>query len=272
MEKAIGIDKEVVRLRFLNKVVLITGGASGIGEVSASLFASEGANVVIADRNEEEASLLAIELTVKYPATIGIPRAVAIRTDVSQEADVTSLLEQVRQLYGRLDVLYNNASIIMPKRIEDIESQDFDRLIAVNLKGVYLMIKHSLPLLRASMGTIVNMASLNGLTGQRNNPIYAASKGGIIAMTKSLALDLAPDGIRVNAICPAGVSTPLLEAWTAQQEDPAATVQLLNDMHPLGRPATSAEVAQAVMFLASEKASFITGVALPVEGGASLGY
>ncbi|WP_337103400.1 SDR family NAD(P)-dependent oxidoreductase [Paenibacillus sp. YIM B09110] len=259
-------------MRFTNKVVLVTGGASGIGEVSAELFAGEGACVVIADRNGEEAIRLANELTGKYPSATGLARAVPIRTDVSREADVISLLEQVRQLCGRLDVLYNNASIIMPKRIEDIESEDFDRLIAVNLKSVYLMIKHALPLLRASKGTIVNMASLNGLTGQRNNPIYAATKGGIIALTKSLALDLAADGIRVNAICPAGVSTPLLEAWTAQQEDPAATIRLLNDMHALGRPAAPAEVAQAVMFLASEQASFITGVALPVEGGASLGY
>lgn len=259
-------------MRFADKVVLITGGASGIGEVSARLFAGEGACVVIADRNEEEACRLAAELTVNDPIANGLPRAIAVRTDVSQAADVASLLEQVRLRFGRLDVLYNNASIIMPKRIEDIEEQDFDRLIAVNLKGVYLMIKQALTLLRASKGTIVNMASLNGLTGQRHNSIYAATKGGIIAMTKSLALDLAPDGIRVNAICPAGVSTPLLEAWTAQQADPAAALQSLNDMHALGRPATSAEVAQAVLFLASEQASFITGVALPVEGGASLGY
>ncbi|CAM3098687.1 SDR family oxidoreductase [Paenibacillus lupini] len=257
-------------MRFKEKIVIVTGGGSGIGETSARLFAAEGAFVVIADWNEEDGQRVAASLNAEFSSMI--PRSIAVQTDVSQERSVAALMERTRQMFGRLDVLFNNAAVIHLKPIEEISESDFDRLLAVNLKGVYFMIKHAIPLLRLSKGSIVNMASLGGLVGQRNNPIYAASKGGLIALTKSLALDFAPDGVRVNCVCPAGVSTPLLEAWTREQADPAAAAKSLSDMHPLGRPATSEEVAQSVLYLASEQAAFVTGVALPVEGGASLGY
>ncbi|WP_438347702.1 SDR family NAD(P)-dependent oxidoreductase [Paenibacillus sp. FA6] len=259
-------------MRFVDKVVIVTGGGSGIGEVSAERFAEEGALVVIADWNEAEAQRVAIKLNANYPRTEGTIRAIAIQTDVSKDDDVANLMSTTMQAFGRIDVLFNNAAVILPKYLEEIEESDFDRVIDVNLKGVYLTVKHAIAHLRQTRGSIVNMASLNGLIGQRQNPVYAASKGGIIAMSKSLALDYASDGVRVNCVCPAGVKTPLLETWTEQQADPKATEQALNDMHALGRPASSEEVAQSVLFLASEHASFITGVALPVEGGASLGY
>ncbi|CAM4385894.1 NAD(P)-dependent dehydrogenase (short-subunit alcohol dehydrogenase family) [Paenibacillus endophyticus] len=259
-------------MRFKEKVVLVTGGGSGIGEVSAQLFAAEGAHVIVADRNGAEGQRSADELCKRYPALKGLPRAVAMETDVSRETDVEVLLAQTVQLYGKLDVLFNNAAVICSRPLEEIDERMFDQLYAVNVKGVYLMIKHAIPHLRRSKGSVVNMSSLNGLVGQRQNPIYAASKGAVIALTKSLALDYAQDGVRVNCVCPAGVMTPLLDEWTRQQPNPAEAVQSLNAMHPLGRPATSEEVAQAVLFLASEQAAFITGVALPVEGGASLGY
>nr|WP_223285474.1 SDR family NAD(P)-dependent oxidoreductase [Paenibacillus sp. PL91] len=265
-------------MSFKDKVVLITGGGSGIGRVSAQLFAAEGAHVVIADWNEAEGQRAAGELNEQYAIVKGLStkaaqaRAIAIQTDVSKENAVKELMDKTRQAFGQLDVLFNNAAVILPKPLEEIDEQSFDHVLAVNVKGAYLTIKHAIPLLRQSKGSIVNMASLNGLVGQRQNPIYAASKGAVIAMTKSLALDFAADGVRVNCVCPAGVLTPLLEAWTRQQPDPAAAMQALNAMHPLGRPATSEEVAQAVLFLASQQAAFITGVALPVEGGASLGY
>ncbi|OPA74023.1 short-chain dehydrogenase [Paenibacillus selenitireducens] len=259
-------------MRFVDKVVIVTGGGSGIGEVSAERFAEEGAQVVIADWNEAEAERVATKLNEMYPRSDGGIRAIAIQTDVSRDGDVVNLIAKTLQAFGRLDVLFNNAAVILPKYLEEIEESAFDRLIQVNLKGVYLTVKYAIAHLRQTRGSIVNMASLNGITGQRKNPVYAASKGGVIAMSKSLALDYASDGVRVNCVCPAGVMTPLLEAWTQQQADPKATVQALNDMHALGRPASSEEIAQAVLFLASEQASFITGVALPVEGGASLGY
>ncbi|WP_053377600.1 SDR family oxidoreductase [Paenibacillus sp. FJAT-27812] len=265
-------------LRFKDKVVLITGGGSGIGEVSAKLFAGEGAHVVIADWNEAEGQRVARELNEHYANVKGLTQtgaqaiAVAIQTDVSQQNAVEKLIAQTLQAFGQLDVLFNNAAVILPKPLEEIEEQAFDHVLAVNVKGVYLTIKHAVPHLRRTKGSIVNMASLNGLVGQRHNPVYAASKGAVIAMTKSLALDFAADGVRVNCVCPAGVMTPLLEEWTRQQPDPAETIQALNAMHPLGRPATSEEIAQTVLYLASQQAAFITGVALPVEGGASLGY
>ena len=153
-----------------------------------------------------------------------------------------------------------------------MEEEEWDRLFNINLKSVFLLVKHAITELRKTRGAIVNMASLNGLVGQKMNPVYAATKGGVVAMTKALALDYAPDGVRVNCICPAGVSTTLLQHWIQEQDDPIATIQILNDMHPLGRPATSEEIAQAALFLASTQSGFITGVALPVDGGASLGY
>ncbi|WP_127584628.1 SDR family NAD(P)-dependent oxidoreductase [Paenibacillus koleovorans] len=248
------------------KTAIVTGGASGIGEAIVRLFAAQGANVVVADWNEEQAGLLAEQLQEDgYQAT-------AIRTDVSKSDDVKGLIQQTIHRFGQLDVLVNNAAVILPKFLEDMEDEEFDRLVGVNLKSVYLTIKHAIGELRKTRGSIVNMASLNGLIGQIRNPLYAATKGGVIAMTKSLALDYAADGVRVNCICPAGVSTPLLGLWILQQDDPAATIQALNEMHPLGRPATPEEIAQAALFLAGPQAGFVTGVALPVDGGASLGY
>ncbi|MGG4144045.1 SDR family oxidoreductase [Paenibacillus algorifonticola] len=259
-------------MRFNEKVVLVTGAGSGIGEACAAMFAAEGACVVIADLNASEAHRVADGLLQKHEFLKGLPKILALQADVSQEESATSLMAATLQAFGRLDVLINSAAIICPKPIEDIDEQAFDRLYAVNVKGVFLMIKHAIPHLHSTKGNIVNLASLNGLVGQRNNAVYAASKGAVIAMTKSLALDFAPSGVRINCVCPAGVMTPLLEEWVQQQADPGAAKRTLDEMHPLGRPASSAEIAQAVLYLASGQASFITGVALPVEGGASLGY
>ncbi|MDF2644774.1 MAG: short-chain dehydrogenase/reductase [Paenibacillus sp.] len=248
------------------KVAIVTGGGSGIGEAIVRLFTTQGAAVIIADWNEQGASRLAEELT-SYGHQV-----VAVKTDVSSNADVRVIIQETLHRFGQLDVLVNNAAVILPKFLEEVEEEEWDRLFHINLKSVFLMVKHTIAELRKTRGTIVNMASLNGLVGQKMNPVYAATKGGVVAMTKALALDYATDGVRVNCICPAGVSTPLLQHWIQEQDDPTATIQILNDMHPIGRPATSEEVAQAALFLASTQSGFITGVALPVDGGASLGY
>lgn len=253
-------------MNLVGKTAIVTGGGSGIGEAIVRLFVANGAKVVIADWNEQEAARLAEELQLAGHNVI------AVKADVSNSDDVRALIQEAVHRFGQIDVLVNNAAVILPKFLEDIHEEEFDRLISINLKSVFLMIKHSLAELKKTRGSIVNMASLNGLVGQKMNSVYAAAKGGVIAMTKSLALDYAPDGIRVNCICPAGVSTSLLQHWIQQQDDPAATIQILNDMHPIGRPATSEEVAQAALYLASSQSGFVTGVALPVDGGASLGY
>jgi NAD(P)-dependent dehydrogenase (short-subunit alcohol dehydrogenase family) len=252
------------------KTAIISGAGSGIGEATAKLFASLGAKVIIADWNEAEAIRVANEVNSMNATHYG--KALAVKSDVSSEQQVKLLVEQSIAAFGAIDILFNNAAVVLPKELEDITEAEWTRTLDINLKSVYLMIKYCIPEIRKSRGSIVNMSSLSGLLGQKQNPVYSATKGAIIAMTKALALDYAKDGVRVNCICPAGVMTPLLEEWIEQQPDPTATVQALIDMHPLGRCATTDEIAQAVLYLASEQAYFITGVALPVDGGASLGY
>jgi len=237
------------------KVAIITGGGSGIGEATARLFASRGANVIIADWNETKANRAVNEINGLL-STSG--RAYAVKTDVSSEQQDKHLVEQTLLSYGSVD----NAAIVLPKELEEITEEEWTRTVDINLKSVFLMIKYCIPEIRKNRGNIVNMASLNGLVGQRQNPVYSVTKGAIIAMTKALALDFAKDGVRVNCICPAGVMTPLLEDWIGQQPDPAGTIQVLIDMHPLGRCATTEEVASAVLYLASDSSVFITGVAL----------
>ncbi|GGA28870.1 SDR family NAD(P)-dependent oxidoreductase [Paenibacillus physcomitrellae] len=256
-------------MQLQGKVAILTGAGSGIGETAAKLFADQGAHVVIVDWNETQAVRVADEINRKQPPN---GRALAVKTDVSSEQQVKRLVQQTITAFGSIDILVNNAAVVLPKELEDISEDEWNRTVDVNLKSVFLMIKHCIPELRKHRGTIVNLASLNGLMGQRQNPVYSATKGAVIAMTKALALDYAQDGVRVNCLCPAGVSTPLLEEWISRQPDPAETVQALKDMHPLGRSATPEEVAKAVLYLASDASAFITGVALPVDGGASLGY
>jgi NAD(P)-dependent dehydrogenase (short-subunit alcohol dehydrogenase family) len=256
-------------MQLKGKVAIISGAGSGIGEATAKLFASFGAKVVIADWNEVEANRVANEINLKDNS---VGSALAFKTDVSSEQQVKLLVQKALAVFGSIDILFNNAAVVLPKELEDITEAEWTRTLDINLKSVFLMTKYCIPELRKNRGSIVNMSSLSGLLGQKQNPVYSATKGAIIAMTKALALDYAKDGVRVNCICPAGVMTPLLEEWIEQQPEPTATVQALIDMHPLGRCATTEEIAQAVLYLASEQAYFITGVALPVDGGASLGY
>jgi NAD(P)-dependent dehydrogenase (short-subunit alcohol dehydrogenase family) len=251
------------------KVAIITGAGSGIGEATAKLFASAGAKVIIADWNETEANRVANEINLMLATESS---AHAVKTDVSSEQQVKLLVQQTLDTFGSIDIVFNNAAVVLPKELEDITEEEWTRTLNINLKSVYLMIKFCIPEIRKNRGNIVNMSSLGGLLGQKQNPVYSATKGAIIAMTKALALDYAKDGVRVNCICPAGVMTPLLEEWIQQQPDPTATIQALIEMHPLGRSATTEEVAKAALYLASDQSYFITGIALPVDGGASLGY
>lgn len=252
--------------RLVGKVVLITGAGSGIGQASARIFAGEGARVAVVDVNLEAA-----QETAKQIADIG-GHAVAIQCDVSSASGVKLMVDEAIATFERLDVLFNNAGIVLPKYIEEIEEDEWDRLFDVNVKGTFLCIKHALPHIRAVRGSIVNMGSMTGLAGQQRNPAYSATKGAIAALTRSLAIDLAPEGVRVNSICPAGVLTPLLEKWFAQQENPEEFRRGQDLSHMLGRTAEPEEIARVAVFLASDEASFITGQSIPVEGGATIGY
>ncbi|GMA61242.1 glucose 1-dehydrogenase [Alicyclobacillus fastidiosus] len=252
--------------RLDQRVAVVTGSGSGIGRAAAIMFAKEGAKVVVVDLD-----LPAAQETVRRIADEG-GQAIAIRCDVSDAQDVKTSVERVVEHYGRLDILFNNAGIVLPKYIEEVEEAEWDHLFDINVKGCFLFIKYSLAHIRATKGTILNMGSMTGLAGQRRNPVYSATKGAVAALTRSLAIDLAPDGVRVNSICPAGVLTPLLEKWFAQQANPDEFRRGQDLSHLLGRTATPDEIASVAVFLASDEASFITGQSIPVEGGATIGY
>jgi NAD(P)-dependent dehydrogenase (short-subunit alcohol dehydrogenase family) len=253
-------------MTFAGQTVVITGGASGIGLAAADRFAAAGAHVAILDRNERELAAAAARLNGN-----GV-RAVALAADVARSSDVQSAIDRIIGELGRIDVLVNNAGIAFARRIDEYTEEELDRLLAVNLKGAMLCTRAALPALRRSHGSIVSVASMTGLVGQDNGAVYSATKGGLVAMTKSLAIELARDGIRVNCVCPAGVDTPLMREWAGTLPDPQAVLQQQAAMHLVGRMATPDEIADAILFLASSSASFITGIALPVEGGATLGY
>jgi NAD(P)-dependent dehydrogenase (short-subunit alcohol dehydrogenase family) len=251
---------------FANKSVLVTGAARGIGRATAEAFCASAARVALLD--EDEAALTA--------ATEDLRRsnrpAIGVVADVSSSAAVNAALDQVADAFSGLDILVANAGISVASAIDEYTDDAWNRILAVNLNGVFYSIRASLPYLRRSRGTIVLVSSMTGLVGQSRGAAYDASKGALIAMTRSLALELAPAGIRVNCVCPAGVDTPLMRSWAATLPDADAVLRQQSEMHLMKRMATPEEIASAILFLASPAASFITGVVLPVEGGATLGY
>ena len=247
-----------------NAVVFLTGGAQGIGRECALAYAREGAHVAIADTDIATAEQTCSELAAE---------GLVVGCDVGDRSSVADAVAAVVKHFGRLDAVHNNAGISSPSRpLHETSEEEWDALQRVNLKSVYLTTHHALSALLESKGSILNTASLVGLIGQSNHAAYVATKGGMIALTKAMALDYAPMGIRVNAICPAGVWTPLLRQWAGEQPDPARIEQYLDDIHALGYCPQGDVVDDAAVFLLSNKARFITGCALPVSGGAELGY
>lgn len=246
--------------RLENKVALVTGAGSGIGKASALAFAREGAKVVVADIVVD-----AGEQTANAIMESG-GEATFIKADVARSAEVEAMVSKTVELYGRLDCAYNNAGLaVSPRLTTDTAEEDWDRLMNVNLKGVWLCMKYEIPhMLNQGKGAIVNASSMVGVIGLPKRSAYAASKHGVIGLTKVAALEYADAGIRVNAICPAVVRTPLVENIISS--DPEAEAQLLS-MIPMKRLASLEEIAEVVVWLCSDASSFVTGHAMLADGG-----
>jgi NAD(P)-dependent dehydrogenase (short-subunit alcohol dehydrogenase family) len=243
-----------------DKVAIVTGGSSGIGRAAAELFAVEGAIVVVADVGDSDGQRVSDELAREGHT------AMFAHTDVSKEADMQALMTLALSQYGRLDVLFNNAGIEGDQALTaDATLENWDRVIAINLKGVFLGMKYGIQaMLRGGGGSIVNNASVAGLVGFAGIPAYCASKGGVVQLTRTAALEYATQGIRVNCLCPGVIDTPMVQRFT--QNSPEAAAQFTM-MEPVGRMGRPREVAELALFLASDRSSFVTGAVIPVDGG-----
>jgi NAD(P)-dependent dehydrogenase (short-subunit alcohol dehydrogenase family) len=254
-------------MKLPNKVAIITGGSSGIGRAAALLFAKEGANVAIADTDlkgaEETLSLIKREHL----------DALVIKTDVSKATDVQNLVYRTIEKYGKIDILINNAGVVRVGSLNDYSEDDFDLLFKVNVKGVFLCCKYIVPhMMKQKSGVIVNLASIAAHVGQVNHSLYCASKAGSLAMTRALALDLAPYNIRVNSISPGATDTPMLRGDVSKQArqrnmDPEDLKKEFEAQGVLGRWAKPEEVATGILYLASDDASYMTGADILIDGG-----
>jgi meso-butanediol dehydrogenase/(S,S)-butanediol dehydrogenase/diacetyl reductase len=246
------------------KVVVLTGGASGIGRECALAYSREAATVAILDRDFETAKRTAAELG---------GQSMALHADVADGEAIRIAISAVMGRFGRIDAIHNNAGIASPsKPLHETAEQEWDEIQRINVKSVYWTTKFAFEALVASEGTILNTASMVGLIGQQDHAAYVASKGAMISLTKAMAADYARYSIRVNAICPAGVWTPMLEQWCSEQQNPDSIRQYLDDIHLLGHCPRGDVIADAAVFLLSSQARFLTGCILPVSGGAELGY
>jgi meso-butanediol dehydrogenase/(S,S)-butanediol dehydrogenase/diacetyl reductase len=253
-----------MNLLLKDKIIFLTGGSCGIGRDCAKAYAAEGANVVIVARDQEGVEKVAAELGSNH---------LGIVCDITRDDAVKTAVEKALSRYGRLDAVHNNAGISHPsKSLHETTDVEWDELFDVNLKGVLHTTRHAFPALVTGKGCILNTSSLVGVIGQEIHAAYTATKGGMNALTKSMALDYAKHGIRVNAVCPAGTWTPMLRQWCTEQPDPDSTERYLNEIHALGYCPEGTAIADACVFLLSDKARFVTGHIMHVSGGAELGY
>jgi NAD(P)-dependent dehydrogenase (short-subunit alcohol dehydrogenase family) len=249
-------------MRFENSVVLITGGSRGIGLEAARGFAAEGASVVVVGRDPDAGN-----------KAVGDSSGLSfVQCDVRLPQDCKRTVGEVLRMHGRLDVLVNNAGVIFRNRtVDQTTEEEWDTTFEVNVRGAFLMSKYAIQSLREARGRIVNVSSYVGLVGFAGAAAYAASKAALVNLTRTMALDHAKEGIRVNCVCPGSVDTEMIRSAWREHGDPADAERRWKAKHPLGRIATSEEVSRAILFLASDDASFITGAALPVDGGITAG-
>jgi NAD(P)-dependent dehydrogenase (short-subunit alcohol dehydrogenase family) len=245
--------------RLAGKVAIVTGGSLGIGQAAAILFAKEGAKVVVAARGSE-----AGEKTVKMIKEAG-GEAIFIKTDISKTEDVENMIKTTVDTYGKLDVIFNNAGIAPYNLLVNSTEEEFERLIAIDLKGVWLGMKCAIPeMIKAGGGSIINVSSYCADMAERGSSVYAATKGGITSMSKVVAVEHGPDNIRVNVIKPGQIATRLL---MDQASNEPGILERIEQETPLGRLGKPEDVAQLALFLASDESSFITGEAIVIDGG-----
>ena len=250
-------------MRLAGKSVVLTGASSGIGRACALRFAGEGARVVLADRQREAG--LALEREID--ALGGTSHFV--ETDEAERAATERAIDRCIERFGGVDILVCNAGVTLPKLLPDSTDDEIERLLAINLLAVVHAARHTIPrmLSQPSGGVMLFTASKTGLVAQTDSPVYCASKGAVVMLAKALALDYATRGIRVNALCPGIIDTPMLHAFAQSRPDPDAAWRSYSAAQPIGRLGTVDECADAALWLVSDESSFITGVALPVDGG-----
>jgi NAD(P)-dependent dehydrogenase (short-subunit alcohol dehydrogenase family) len=256
-------------MRLKDKVAIVTGGGSGIGRAAALRFAAEGAAVAVADVNDTAAR--ETEALITGAVAGGSGRAIAVVGDLSRSEVVNTLVDRTVSELGVPTVMLNSAAITAFGTVEESEADDFDRVLGINVRGIFLCARAVIPHMRqAGGGSIVNLSSITGIVGAPGMAAYATSKGAIITLTRTLALEVAEAQIRVNCICPASIDTPMLQASFDRLPDPAAARARNVKRHPLGRFGTPEDVANLALFLASDESSFITGGTYVIDGGASI--
>ena len=255
-------------MRFQDRVVIVTGGAKGIGAGCCRVFCGEGASVSILDRDVAAGQALAEELSGG-----GRGRALFLACDVSRHEQVRDAVERTVTEFGRLDCIINNAGVHPPATsIDDTSVELMEHLLRVNYLSTFAGAKYAVPHLRRTGGTIINVSSMTAVLGQDQSSAYSASKAAQVGLTKALAVELGREGIRVNAILPSNIDTPLMRDWAATLEDPESALARVAALQVFGRMGTPEEIGRVALFLATNDSSFITGQAIEVEGGASLDY
>ena len=249
-------------MRFKERSAIITGGGTGIGKAAALSLARNGARVLIAGRREEKLKEVCGEaeeegLSVEYKVC-----------DVSVESDCEATVEAALFKHGKIDILFNNAGIIFSGPFHEVEIERFQQMFDINVKGAFMMCKYAIHhMISAGRGFIVNNSSVLGLKGFAGLSTYSASKGALVQLTRSMALEYADKGLRINAVCPGGVWTPMFDSYLERAEDAAAAQAFMESLHPMGRLADPYEIAEAVLFLCDEKVMFNTGSVLSIDGG-----
>jgi len=250
-------------MKFKDKTVIVTGGGTGIGRETALLFAQQGANVVIIGRRIDK-----LRQVQKESIKLG-PEIDFLVNDISDEERCKAIVEYVVEKYGNIDILFNNAGILIPGVTHETETEAWNNIFDINVRGTFFMSKFTIPhMMEQRGGAIVNSSSVIGLKGFAGVAAYAASKGAVAQLTRCMALEYADKGIRVNAICPGFVETPLVtEGFLKRAEDRDNAIAYMKSLHPLGRIATAKEIAHGVLFLCDDNSGFITGHLLPIDGG-----